>query len=61
MANLKFFAMDTLFINNTTNISLFAKDYESGVQKIEYAIDGGGFKEYSVFTIPDEGLHKITF
>lgn len=57
----QFFARDTLFINKNTALKLFAKDYESGVQKIEYNVDGGSFKPYSEFTIPSEGFHKIQF
>ncbi|UTW60849.1 hypothetical protein KFE98_12525 [bacterium SCSIO 12741] len=57
----QFFARDTLFINKETSIKLFATDYESGVQQISYQIDGGGYKNYSEFTIPGEGYHTINF
>lgn len=57
----QFFARDTLFINKDTKISLFAKDYESGVQKVSYQVDNSGYKEYSQFTIPAEGYHTINF
>lgn len=57
----QFFARDTLFINKDTKVSLFANDYESGVQKISYQVDGSGYKEYSQFTIPADGYHTINF
>jgi hypothetical protein len=57
----QFFARDTLYINKTTAIKLFSKDYESGVQKIEYQIDGSGYKTYSEFAIPNDGYHSINF
>lgn len=57
----QFFARDTLFINKNTAIKLFAKDYESGVQKTEYQVDGSGYKSYSEFTIPNDGYHTISF
>ncbi len=58
----QFFNRDTLFITSKTKIQLFAHDYQSGLQKIEYAIDNGDFKEYTgEFTIPTEGYHTIKF
>ena len=57
----QFFDRDTLFINKNTNIVLFFSDGQSGIQKTEYAIDGGSFQPYSKFTIPQEGFHTITF
>ncbi len=58
----QFFNRDTLFITKDTKIQLFAKDYQSGLQRIEYKIDGGDWKTYtSEFTIPQEGYHTITF
>jgi hypothetical protein len=57
----QFFTRDTLFITKNTNISLGSRDNESGVKIIEYSIDGSAFKEYSKFTVPTEGFHKITF
>ncbi|MEM9024991.1 MAG: hypothetical protein AAGB22_14695, partial [Bacteroidota bacterium] len=57
----QFYHRDTLFINKNTNITLFARDGESGVQKVEYAVDGGAYKPYEKFTIPGEGYHTITF
>ena len=53
----QFFAQDTLIINKETAIKLFAKDYESGVQKTEYQVDGSGYQSYSQFTI---GLHAYS-
>ena len=58
----QFFNRDTLFITSKTKIQLFSHDYQSGVQKIEYAIDNGQFQEYTgEFTIPNEGFHTIKF
>ncbi len=57
----QFFDRDTLFINDKTDISLRARDGESGVTKTEYAIDGGGMQAYSKFNISDQGYHTITF
>ncbi len=57
----QFFARDTLFITSKTNISLFARDGESGVTKTEYAVDGAAMQAYSKFTIPTEGYHSTTF
>ena len=58
----QFFNRDTLFITKHTKIQLFAKDYQSGVQKTEYKIDNGQWQTYTApFTIADEGYHTITF
>ena len=57
----QFFNRDTLFINKTTFVKLFAVDYESGVKRVEYSIDGGNYKEYSKFVLPEDGFHKISF
>ncbi|MCB0481175.1 MAG: hypothetical protein KDC83_07065 [Flavobacteriales bacterium] len=59
--NPQFFSRDTLFINKETAVTLFAKDYESGVQKIEYKVDGGSYAEYNKFNIPSAGYHTVTF
>ena len=59
--NPQFFTRDTLFVNKDTKISLFSTDYESGVQQIQYSTDGGGFQDYSQFTLPAEGYHTIKF
>jgi hypothetical protein len=58
----QFFNRDTLFIISKTKIQLFAKDYQSGLQRIEYKIDDGQWVTYNgEFTIPNEGYHTITF
>ncbi len=58
----QFFNRDTLFITKRTKIQLFAKDYQSGLQRIEYKIDDGQWQTYNgEFTIPQEGYHIITF
>jgi len=57
----QFFARDTLFVTSKTNVSLFARDGESGVTKTEYGVDGGAMTAYSEFTLPTEGYHSINF
>jgi hypothetical protein len=57
----QFFDRDTLYVNKDTKVSLTGRDYESGVQKVQYKVDGGGYQNYSQFTIPGEGYHTITF
>lgn len=57
----QFFSRDTLFVNKDTKVSLFSRDYESGVKQIQYSLDGGAFQNYSQFTIPNEGYHTIKF
>jgi hypothetical protein len=61
-SNPKFFDRDTLFINSKTNVILNSSDNASGVQKTEYALDGGSFSKYSsTFNISNEGYHTIKF
>lgn len=57
----QFFNRDTLFINSKTDITLRARDAESGVVKTQYAIDGASMQDYSMFNISNEGYHTITF
>lgn len=58
----QFFDRDTLFINKNTKVTLTSYDYQSGVQKTEYEIDGGSTVNYSnSFTIPNQGFRTITF
>jgi hypothetical protein len=57
----QFFDRDTLFINKDTKVSLRKSDAHSGLQKTEYKVDGGAFKNYEVFTIPNEGNRVIAF
>lgn len=58
----KFFDRDTLFINSKTNVTLTSSDYESGVSKIEYTLDGGSNTAYNApFKILNEGDHSIKF
>ncbi|NQY66939.1 MAG: hypothetical protein HRT72_04350 [Flavobacteriales bacterium] len=57
----QFFARDTLFICERTKIKLAPKDFESGVKNTQYALDGGSFQDYDVFTIKNEGFHTIQF
>ena len=59
--NPQFFNRDTLFVNKDTKVSLKARDYQSGVKQIQYSVDGGGYQNYSQFTVPSEGYHTIKF
>lgn len=60
-ANPQFMDRDTLFITSNSGITLKTRDDASGVQNVEYSIDGGGFKAYSAFNLPAEGYHTIKF
>jgi len=58
----QFFDRDTLFINKTTPVTLYPRDYGSGVAKTEYKINDGGTNTYSsAFKIPEEGFKTINF
>jgi hypothetical protein len=57
----QFFHRDTLFINNTTNIVLKAVDYESGLKKIDYSVNGNSNTYSAPFTISSEGYKTILF
>jgi len=58
----KFFDRDTLFINSKTNVTLRATDNASGVQQIQYTVNGGSQNTYNApFQIPNEGNHSIKF
>ena len=58
----KFFDRDTLFINSKTNVILRSSDNASGVQTINYTVNGGAATTYSApFQIPNEGNHSIKF
>ena len=59
--NPQFFSRDTLFVNKDTKVTLKAHDYQSGVQTVQYSVDGAGFQNYSQFTVPSEGYHTIKF
>ena len=57
----QFFARDTLFINKETAVTLFSRDFESGVQKTEYKVDGGSYTAYSQFNLAADGYHTVNF
>ena len=57
----KFFDRDTLFINNTSKVYLTARDYESGVQKVSYSVNGASATYTNPFTISNEGYQTILF
>jgi hypothetical protein len=53
---------DTIFISQKTKIILYAYDSESGMDRINYSVDGNGEKEYSEpFTMNSDGLHKVSY
>lgn len=55
-----FVLRDTVYINNETTLYLKANDTESGVNKIEYNVDGGETKIFEEpFSMNEEGHHKI--
>ncbi len=58
----KFEMNNSIYISPKTNIHLVAKDVESGVQNIEYQIDGTETNEYKTpFQLLAEGTHQIAF
>lgn len=58
----KFDMNNTIYISPRTKINLTARDIESGVQNIEYQIDGVETMEYKApFQLAGEGTHNIAF
>jgi hypothetical protein len=58
----KFDMNNTIYISPRTKINLTARDIESGVQNIEYQIDGVETTEYKApFQLAGEGTHNIAF
>ncbi len=59
----KFFKdRDTIFISKNTHIELHAKDTESGLDYINYAINGQEQQKYeNPFKIEEQGLHKVNY
>ncbi len=57
----KFTDRDTLFVTKDSDVKLVVSDYESGVQKVEYAIDGDTYLEYKQFNVPQDGFHVIKY
>ena len=57
-----FKSTDTIYISNKTKIILKGYDTESGMNNIQYKIDGGESKTYSSpFSIEQEGFHNIEY
>ena len=51
---------DTVYISEKTNVILKAVDTESGLERIEYAIDNNDPEIYkSQFSIAKQGIHKV--
>ncbi|MEQ8323088.1 MAG: Ig-like domain-containing protein [Vicingaceae bacterium] len=59
--NPQFFDRDTLFINSKTKIYLKSSDYESGVKKVAYSVNGSDATYTAPFTIAAEGYQTILF
>ncbi len=59
----KFFKdRDTIFISQNTKIELHAKDSESGLDIINYSVDGKEQKQYEApFQVAEQGLHKVNY
>jgi len=58
----QFKTRDTTFVNSKAKISLRGRDLESGVNRIEYSINGSDpIKFEEPFTIETEGVHIITY
>jgi hypothetical protein len=58
----QFQSRDTLFVNRNTKIRLLATDYEAGMNRIEYSINGSNPVEYSgPYSIENEGYNTIDF
>lgn len=57
----KFFDRDTLFINSKTKVYLKSHDYESGVQKTTYSVNGRSATYTDPFTISGDGNQTILF
>ncbi len=56
----RFMLRDTVFISNKTGIYLKANDTESGINRIEYIVDGGEIKVFDEpFHIDSEGTHVV--
>ncbi|MGC8802526.1 MAG: OmpL47-type beta-barrel domain-containing protein [Bacteroidales bacterium] len=51
---------DTIFVNKTSAIKLFASDDESGLNEILFSIDKGEYNKYTnPFSIGADGLHQL--
>ncbi len=58
----QFFNRDTMFITSATDVILKATDYESGVEKITWSLNGGDETTYDGgFKIDSEGVHQIDY
>ncbi|RMG20594.1 MAG: hypothetical protein D6730_19460 [Bacteroidetes bacterium] len=57
----QFSTRDTLFITSETQVRLKASDYQSGVQKIGYQLDGQESTFETPFTIEKDGYHEVDY
>lgn len=60
-SNPQFMDRDTLFVTSSSKLTLKTRDDASGVQSVEYKTDGGSYKPYAEFSLPNEGYHTINF
>lgn len=51
----------TLYVTDTTEFTLTATDSGSGVDLVEYRIDGGEWTAYTPFTLSGHGIHTIEY
>lgn len=58
----EFKTRDTVFINSTTKILLKGTDSESGLNQIQYSLNGSDPKDFNgAFTVDKEGFNKIDY
>lgn len=57
----KFHTRDTMFITSDTDVNLKALDYQSGVQKIGYELDGSDNEYSSSFKVAKDGFHDVNY
>ncbi|MEL6133854.1 MAG: hypothetical protein AAFR59_10875, partial [Bacteroidota bacterium] len=57
----QFVTRDTTFITSETKVRLTATDYQSGVQTLNYKLDGEEEEFEDPFTVEKEGYHKVDY
>lgn len=57
----KFETRDTMFITSETNVHLKALDYQAGVQKIGYDLDGADNEYTESFQVDKDGFHDVNY
>lgn len=61
ISNPKYQGSSALFATSTTTFTITATDAGSGVERIEYRIDGGAWTLHAPFTLSAEGPHTIDY